>query len=77
MLAMGCLYAGVPYCSASTAYSLVSTDYAKLRHVVNTLTPGLIFASDAARYEKAVQAVLPEGCEVVYAKPAVDAHAHT
>jgi feruloyl-CoA synthase len=26
MLAMGCLYAGVPYCSVSTAYSLVSTD---------------------------------------------------
>ena len=77
MLAMGCLYAGVPYCSASTAYSLVSTDYAKLRHVVNTLTPGLIFASDALRYDKAVKAVLPEGCEVVYGKPAVDAQPHT
>jgi len=73
MLAMGCLYAGVPYCSVSTAYSLVSTDYAKLRHVVDTLTPGLIFAADAARYDKAVRAVLPEGCEVVYRKPAVEA----
>ena len=77
MLAMGCLYAGVPYCSASTAYSLVSTDYAKLRHVVDTLTPGLIFASDAARYDKAVRAVLPAGCEVVYRKGAADATAHT
>ena len=74
MLAMGCLYAGVPYCSVSAPYSLVSTDYAKLRHVVDTLTPGLIFASDAARYDKAVRAVLPTvlpavlpaGCEVVY-----------
>lgn len=73
MLAMGCLYAGVPYCSVSTAYSLVSTDYAKLRHVVDTLTPGLIFAADAARYDKAVSAVLPDGCEVVYRKPAVEA----
>jgi feruloyl-CoA synthase len=77
MLAMGCLYAGVPYCSVSTAYSLVSTDYAKLRHVVDTLTPGLIFAADAARYDKAVRAVLPEGCEVVYRKPAVDAQTCT
>lgn len=68
MLAMGCLYAGVPYCSVSTAYSLVSTDYAKLRHVVDTLTPGLIFASDAARYGKAARAVQPEGCELVYHK---------
>ncbi|NIF83391.1 feruloyl-CoA synthase [Comamonas sp. Tr-654] len=77
MLAMGCLYAGVPYCSVSTAYSLVSTDYAKLRHVVDTLTPGLIFAADAARYGKAVRAVLPEGCEVVYRKPAVEAQSCT
>lgn len=77
MLAMGCLYAGVPYCSVSTAYSLVSTDYAKLRHVVDTLTPGLIFASDAVRYDKAVRAVLPDGCEVVYRTSAVDARPHT
>lgn len=68
MLAMGCLYAGVPYCSVSTAYSLISTDYAKLRHVVDTLTPGLIFAGDAARYGKAARAVQPEGCELVYRK---------
>ena len=69
-LAMGCLYAGVPYCSVSAAYSLVSTDYAKLRHVVETLTPGMIFAQDAARYARAVAAVRPEGCEVVYADTA-------
>lgn len=66
MLALGCLYAGVPYCPVSPPYALVSTDFAKLRHVVQTLTPGLVFASDAARYGRAVQAVLPQGCEVVY-----------
>ena len=76
MLAMACLYVGVPYCSVSTPYSLVSTDYAKLRHVVDTLTPGLIFASDAARYDKAVRAVLPEGCDVVYARGAEGAVPH-
>ena len=81
MLAMGCLYAGVPYCSVSAPYSLVSTDYAKLRHVVDTLTPGLIFASDAARYDKAVRAVLPTvlpaGCEVVYRNSTAGAAPHT
>ena len=76
MLAMACLYAGVPYCSVSTAYSLVSTDYAKLRHVVDTLTPGLIFASDAARYDKAVRAVLPANCELVYRHDAATALPH-
>ncbi|WP_415795687.1 feruloyl-CoA synthase [Comamonas aquatilis] len=77
MLAMACLYAGVPYCSVSTPYSLVSTDYAKLRHVVETLTPGLIFASDAARYDKAVRAVVPTGCDVVYRTASDNALPHT
>jgi feruloyl-CoA synthase len=40
LLALGCLYAGVPYCPVSPAYSTVSQDYDKLRHVLTTLTPG-------------------------------------
>src|SRR4051812_18590202 len=57
-LALGCLYAGIPYCPVSPAYSTVSQDYDKLRHVLETLTPGLIFASDAARYGKAIAATV-------------------
>ena len=34
LLALGCLYAGVPYCPVSPAYSTVSQDYDKLRHVL-------------------------------------------
>ncbi|MBL8339791.1 MAG: AMP-binding protein, partial [Rhodoferax sp.] len=48
-LALGCIYAGIPYCSVSPAYSTISTDYEKLRHVLRTITPGLVFASDGAR----------------------------
>ncbi|HSV46919.1 MAG TPA: AMP-binding protein, partial [Ramlibacter sp.] len=33
LLALGCLYAGVPHCPVSPAYSTVSQDYDKLRHV--------------------------------------------
>ncbi|MFK9813637.1 AMP-binding protein, partial [Escherichia coli] len=43
MLVLGCHYAGVPYAPVSSAYSLLSKDYAKLRHAVQLLTPGLIF----------------------------------
>ena len=64
LLALGCIYAGVPYCSVSPAYSTVSTDYEKLRHVLRTLTPGLVFASDPARYGKAISAVLGLDIEV-------------
>ena len=64
LLALGCIYAGVPYCSVSPAYSTVSTDYEKLRHVMRTITPGLVFASDAARYGKAIAAAVAAHTEV-------------
>lgn len=65
LVALGCLWAGVPYCSVSPAYSTVSQDHEKLRHVLGTLTPGLVYAHDAARYGRAIQAVVPAHTEVV------------
>ncbi len=65
LLALGCLYAGVPYCPASPAYATISQDFAKLRHVLGTLTPGLVFASDAQRYGHAILATVGEDVEVV------------
>ncbi len=64
LLAIGCMTVGVPYCSVSTAYSLMSQDYEKLRHVLSTITPGLVYASDWARYGKAIDAVLGADVEV-------------
>jgi feruloyl-CoA synthase len=58
-LAFGALYAGIPYCPVSPAYSLLSQDFAKLRHVCDLLQPGLVFVSDAAAYQRAIDAVLP------------------
>src|SRR5205814_3295681 len=66
LLALGCLYAGVPHCAVSPAYSTISQDYDKLRHVIDTITPGLVFAADEARYGKAVRAAVPSNIEVVY-----------
>ncbi|VVQ11125.1 2-succinylbenzoate--CoA ligase [Pseudomonas fluorescens] len=57
-LAFGALYAGIPYCPVSPAYSLLSQDFAKLRHVCDLLQPGLVFVSDAAAYQRAIDAVL-------------------
>ncbi|MDB5942452.1 MAG: long-chain-fatty-acid--CoA ligase-like protein [Ramlibacter sp.] len=71
-IALGCLYAGIPYCPASPAYSVVSVDYDKLRHVLETLTPGLIFASDTARYGKAIQATVGKDVEVVLNEGAIE-----
>lgn len=58
-VALGAMYAGIPYCPVSPAYSLLSQDFAKLRHVCDLLQPGLVFVSDAAAYQRAIEAVLP------------------
>lgn len=58
-VALGAMYAGIPYCPVSPAYSLLSQDFAKLRHVCGLLQPGLVFVSDAAAYQRAIEAVLP------------------
>jgi feruloyl-CoA synthase len=59
-LALGAMWAGVPYVPVSTAYALVSQDYGKLRHILAVTTPGLVFASDPA-YAKAIAACMTTG----------------
>lgn len=69
LLALACLTIGVPYCATSPAYSTISTDFGKLKHVMATLTPGLVFASDGKRYGAAIEATVPADCPVVLTQP--------
>ena len=71
LLALGCMLAGVPFVPTSPPYSLISVDYDKLKHVLQTVTPGLVFASDA-RYAKAIAATVERDMEVVMVEGAVD-----
>jgi feruloyl-CoA synthase len=64
MLALAALHVGVPFVPVSPAYSLVSQDHGKLRHAVQLMTPGLVFAADG-KYEKAIAAAVPSSTEVV------------
>jgi feruloyl-CoA synthase len=77
MLALGCLVAGVPFVPTSPAYSLISQDYDKLRHVLRTVTPGLVFAADAARYGKAITSAVDADIEVVLTYGALEGRATT
>ena len=72
MLALGCMVAGVPFVPTSPPYSIVSQDYDKLKHVLKTVTPGLVFAADAARYGKAIQATVGQDVEVVLTTGALE-----
>ena len=64
LLALGCMVAGVPFVPTSPPYSLISQDYDKLKHVLRTVTPGMVFASDA-RYAKAIEATVSSDMEIV------------
>ena len=63
--------AGVPWTPVSPPYSLVSVDYDKLKHVLRTVTPGLVFAQDA-RYAKAIAATVGDDMDIVMAEGGVD-----
>lgn len=65
LLGVAAMYAGIPYAPVSPAYSTISTDFAKLRGIVELLTPGLFFASDAKPFERAIRAVMPADAELV------------
>ncbi len=65
LIALGCMEVGIPYCPISTAYSLISQDYGKLRFAFELLRPGLVYATQGAAYAKAIQACTPPGVEVV------------
>ncbi len=77
LIALGCVYAGIPFCSVSPAYSTISQDFDKLRHVLATLTPGLVFASDGARYARAVLATVDPAVEVVLQTGSIPGRATT
>jgi feruloyl-CoA synthase len=64
LLGLAANYVGIPYAPISPAYSLISADFGKLRHIVNLLTPGLVFACNA-QYTRAIDAVMPRDVEVI------------
>ncbi len=57
LLGMAAIWVGIPYAPISPAYSLISTDFGKLRHIAGLLTPGMIYASDGKKFAPAIDAV--------------------
>ncbi len=75
-LALGAMWAGVPYVPVSPAYSLLSQDHARLRHILASTTPGLVFAS-GPEYERAIRAVVDPDIELVLPSGRVEGRAVT
>ncbi|MDC8801916.1 feruloyl-CoA synthase [Halomonas pacifica] len=69
LLAMAAMYVGIPYTSVSPAYSLVSRDFAKLRHIVELLTPGMLMVDRAEDFVAALAAVKSADCACLAVEP--------
>jgi len=68
LLACGAMYAGIPYAPISPAYSLVSCDLARLRHIFRLLPVGLVYAEDGREFERAIRDVVPETARLVVSR---------
>ena len=65
LLALAAMGVGIPYAPISAAYSLLSTDFGKLRAIVGLLTPGMVFANDGGPFARAIAAMMPSDAELV------------
>jgi feruloyl-CoA synthase len=68
LLALAAMHVGIPYAPISPAYSLLSTDFGKLRMMLDLLTPGLVFANDGGPFARAFYATVPDAIEFVVAR---------
>jgi feruloyl-CoA synthase len=65
ILGLAAMMIGVPFAPVSPAYSLMSSDFAKLRGIIDLLTPGLVFVSKTAPFGKAIAVACSNAVEIV------------
>jgi feruloyl-CoA synthase len=68
-MTLGALFAGVPVAPVSVAYSLMSGDHSKLKHVFSVAAPKMIFVEQGPMYARALDALPLDGVEVVTVAP--------
>ena len=67
LMMFGAMKAAVPVAPISVPYSLMSTDFAKLKHVFELAQPRMIFAEQGEMFERALRALDLSAVEVVSA----------
>ena len=72
ILMLGAMKARVPVAPVSVAYSLMSADHGKLRHVFDVARPKMIFAEQGPVYARALASLPLDGVEVVTVVPIPD-----
>jgi len=67
LMTLACEHAGIPVAPISVAYSLQSSDLAKIRYITELLNPGLVYAADTGPFAKAL-AIAGANAEIVASK---------
>jgi feruloyl-CoA synthase len=57
VLMLAAMHVGVPVASISPAYSLVSKEFEKLKHLIGLLNPGVIYVSNTVPFASALSAI--------------------
>ncbi|HEY7338030.1 MAG TPA: feruloyl-CoA synthase [Bryobacteraceae bacterium] len=65
LLGLGAMYAGVPFAPVSPAYSLISSDFGKLKHIFGLLSPGLVYVADRDPFRRAIDAAVPRDADLI------------
>src|SRR5262249_40182528 len=74
LLALGAMHAGVPVAAVSTAYSLMSRDFEKLKAMIALLEPGAIYVSNTKQFAAALAAIRPHhGAKIISGSADADA----
>jgi len=69
LLALACMYAGVPYAPIAPSYSLASAELTTLRNLWQCLHPALAFAADGVAFEWPLSQFLDSKTELVSVTP--------
>jgi len=68
VLGLAAMHVGIPYAPVSPAYSLMSSDFGKLRAIIELLTPGMVYAADGNAFGRAIAACVPDDAELVVSR---------
>jgi feruloyl-CoA synthase len=68
LLMLGGFLAGVPVAPVSPAYSLMSRDFGKVKHIAALVRPGLVYAADGDQFGSVLSAVDFGGAELVLSR---------
>lgn len=67
LMTYGAILAGVPVAPVSPSYSIMSSDFDKLKYVFGLVEPKMIFMQEAAPFERALKALPLDGVGIVTA----------